>query len=261
MHYSRTLILIFAGLGLASPSPSRGLRSRPDARIDPSLKLPNYTAHNDLASFEERADELSERPLKKSLNLGPCTTNAGPAGVCVAIGAVIAQVGLGIAGLVKSDSNVNDCTARSGSIDDVTWKTYATGSNCGTTAQLNTIQSAITEYLEQQDRHICGVHCLKLSHGGTYNGYVTLAPAGIPLDNYYCGEYKERIQVRSRSRIHERDRLQRRVQLDKLLDSYVPTFKIAVNPLKNSGFASGVVTFDQFHYASDRAFCMISAVS
>lgn len=207
MHYSRTLVLVFAGLGLASPSPSPVSLLRPDARIDPSLKLTDHTAHIDLANFEERADGLSVRSLEKRRNVDICTAsaaragkyfaapaqdqtaNASSIGVCVAIGAVTAQIALGIAALLKSDSNAHDCTAHSASIDGVTWKVYATGRNCDTTAQLNTIQGAVTKYLEKQNKKVCGVHCLKLSHGGTYNGYVTIAPAGTPLDGYYCGEF------------------------------------------------------------------------
>lgn len=206
MHFSRTLVLVFAGLGLASPSPSHVSLLRKDARIDPSLKQTHHTAQIDLANFEERADGLSERSLEKRLNVNICTVDVAHAGkyfaapeqdqtankssigVCVAVGAVIAQVAFGIAGLVKSDSNAHDCTAHQASIDNVTWRVYATGRNCDTTAQLETIQGAVTKYLEKQDKKVCGVHCLKLSHGGTYVGYLTIAPTGQSLDKYYCGE-------------------------------------------------------------------------
>ena len=206
MHYSRTLVLALAGLGLASPSPSRVSLLRKDARIDPSLKLTDHTAHIDLAKFEERADGLSERSLEKRLNVDICTANTARAGkyfaapeqdqtanassigVCVSVAAFTAQVALGIAGLVKSDSDANDCTEHSGSIDGVTWKVYATGRNCDTTAQLKTIQGAMTEYLDAQNNNVCGVHCLKLTHSGTFAGYVTIAPAGTSLDSFYCGQ-------------------------------------------------------------------------
>lgn len=207
MHYSRTLVLALAGLGLASPSPSRVSLLRKDAIIDPSLKLTDHTAHIDLANFEERADGLSERSLEKRRVVDICiasaarggkdfaapeqdqTANASSIGVCVSIVAVSAQIVLGIAGLLKGDSDANDCTEHSASIDGVNWKVYASGNNCDTTAQLNTIQGAVTKYLEAQNNNICGVHCLKLSHGGTYTGYVTIAPAGTSLDSFYCGEY------------------------------------------------------------------------
>lgn len=117
------------------------------------------------------------------------TANASSIGVCVAIGAVTAQVAIGIASLVKSDSNAHDCTEHSGSIDGVVWQVHATGKNCDTTAELKTIQGAVTKYLKKQHLDVCGVHCLKLSHGGTYNGYVILAKAGTHLNNYYCGKY------------------------------------------------------------------------
>ena len=207
MHYSRTLVLVFAGLGLASPSPSPVSLLTKDAIIDPSLKLTDHTVHIDPANFEERTDGLSERSLEKRRGLDICTTspdhaseyfaapeqdqtaNVSSIDACASVANVIVQVAQSIASLVKSDSNAHDCKAHEGSIDGVTWRVYATGRHCDTTAQLNTIQGAVTKYLEKQNRNVCGVHCLKLSHGGTYTGYVTLAPAGNKLDSYYCGPF------------------------------------------------------------------------
>ncbi|MCJ1467775.1 hypothetical protein MMC07_006400 [Pseudocyphellaria aurata] len=190
MHYSRALVLVFAGLGLASPSPSHVSLLRRDARIDPSLKLTDYTAHINLANFEERADESPERSLEKRRHIDICTASNARAGVCVAVGALTTQIALGIAGLLKSDSNAHDCTEHSAHIDNsVHWKVYAVGRNCDTTAQLNTIQGAVTKYIEEQGSNVCGVHCLKLSHGGTWQGFVTIAPVGADLDGYYCGTY------------------------------------------------------------------------
>jgi hypothetical protein len=97
-------------------------------------------------------------------------------------------VALGIAGLLKNNSNAKDCKVHEGSIDNVHWRAYATGANCDTTAQIRTIEGAMQKYIEKQDREVCGVTCLKFSHGGTYVGYVTIAAKGTKLDGYYCGQ-------------------------------------------------------------------------
>lgn len=73
---------------------------------------------------------------------------------------------LGIAGLVKGGSDKHDCKAHSGFIDEANWKVYATGKNCDTSAELETIQGAIAEYLRSVDDEICGVQCLKMTAGG-----------------------------------------------------------------------------------------------
>ena len=206
MHYSRTLTVLFAGLSLASPAPSPVSLLKSDANIEPSVKLPDHTAHIDLINFEESVDGLSERSLEKRRVFDICagsSTRAGgyftaaaqdqnahasSIGVCVGIGSGISGIIFGIAGLMKASSDRKDCSEHSGSIDGVTWKVYATGRNCDTTAQIDTIRGAISNYLQSVNESVCGVHCLKMSHGGTYNGFVTLAPAGTPLDGFYCGQ-------------------------------------------------------------------------
>lgn len=77
-----------------------------------------------------------------------------------------------------------------GSIDGVTWKVWADGNNCDTTAQLNTISGAVQNYLRDSNKEVCGVHCVKLTHGGTWNGYITLAAPGEDLDDFYCGKFQ-----------------------------------------------------------------------
>ena len=200
MHSSRTLILLLAGLGLVSPAPS------PNPKIDPSPKLTDYSAIIDLAHFEESADGIFDGALEKRLNVDVCNAVATSVGMyfeelenrnritdasflvaCAGVAALVYQVATGIAGSLKGNSDAKDCTAHHGAADGVTWRVYATGANCDTTAQLSTIQGAVTDYLEQQNRQVCGVHCLKLSHGGTWTGYVTIAKEGTPLDSYYCG--------------------------------------------------------------------------
>ncbi|KAL6831562.1 hypothetical protein V8C40DRAFT_236752 [Trichoderma camerunense] len=181
MQYSHTLLLASVGLGLASPFALQDLPTTLETN------LPQTLAEIELEQFENWSPEHLENDLQARKHVKICTASSARAGVCVAVTAVIAQVSLGIAGLVKGDSDKHDCKAHSGSIDGVSWKVYATGRNCDTSAELKTIQGAIAEYLRSVDDHVCGVHCLKLTHGGTWTGYVTLAPKGNNLDTFYCG--------------------------------------------------------------------------
>lgn len=75
MHFSRTLILLLAGLGLVSPAHS------PDAKTDPSLELTDYTLVIDLSNFEERADGIFDGALEKRPNSAACCVVATSVGM------------------------------------------------------------------------------------------------------------------------------------------------------------------------------------
>jgi hypothetical protein len=125
--------------------------------------------------------------LKARKDVKTCIATSARAGVCVAIASYLTTTGFNIATQVKSSSNNHDCSVHNGHVDNVTWSTYATGNNCDTTAQASTIAGSIDKYLRAQDSNVCGVHCLKMTHGGTWTGYVTLAPQGTDLNSFYCG--------------------------------------------------------------------------
>lgn len=107
--------------------------------------------------------------------------------MCASVVSLVGGIAFEITSLVKGNSDANDCTAHSGSVDKVHWTVFANGSHCDTTAQLNTIAGAIANYMRAQDSKVCGVHCIKLTHGGTWQGYISLAANGENLDTYYCG--------------------------------------------------------------------------
>lgn len=108
-------------------------------------------------------------------------------GNCINLGTLAATVANVIAANIIAAWKINDCSAHTGSVDNVFWKVYTTGAHCETTAQLGTIDRAIRKYFRSQNYQICGVRCIKLDHSGDYNGYVTLAPAGQNPSDYYCG--------------------------------------------------------------------------
>ncbi|KAK7016303.1 hypothetical protein R3P38DRAFT_2993844 [Favolaschia claudopus] len=123
-------------------------------------------------------------------NVDYCIASAAQTGNCIQAAAFLSAIGIGIASILKSDSDNNDCTVHSGGVDGVTWTVNATGENgaqCDTSAELKTIAGAIDVYLRAQNMSVCGVHCIRLTHGGTYSGYVTLAAPNMNPNTFYCG--------------------------------------------------------------------------
>ncbi|KAJ8128189.1 hypothetical protein O1611_g5447 [Lasiodiplodia mahajangana] len=169
-------LLLYASAYLA-PASAHLLPSRRDL----DLRLEGKRAAHVVGTMELDGD------LEKRRVVDYCVADPARSGVCVALSGVVSAVAFGIASILKSDSDANDCTAHSGQVDDIHWSVFANGSHCDTTAELGTIAGAMANYLRTQNQSLCGVHCIKMTHGGTWQGYVTLGPAGEPLDNYYCG--------------------------------------------------------------------------
>ncbi|KAJ7614860.1 hypothetical protein FB45DRAFT_1109064, partial [Roridomyces roridus] len=95
-------------------------------------------------------------------------------------------IGDTIGGWVKSRSDSNDCSVFSGSVDGVQWRYYASG-DCSTTADLTTIRGAIDSFLSNNVNGRCQQMCLQMNHGGTWNGYLSITPAGAPAPTD-CGQ-------------------------------------------------------------------------
>lgn len=145
----------------------------------------------DLDEYEARANgSATSSALEKRTRVRTCSSvNAPRVGACAGVVSALGTVAILISNQLKSHSNNNDCSVHYGSADGISWKLSATGRNCDTTAQANTIQGSLDEYIESVGSKVCGVACLRLNHGGgTYRGYVTLAAPGYTPDNYYCGE-------------------------------------------------------------------------
>ncbi|KAK6996554.1 hypothetical protein R3P38DRAFT_2799921 [Favolaschia claudopus] len=87
---------------------------------------------------------------------------------------ILATIGSAIASSLKSDSDNNDCAAHTGSVDDVSWESMQ---------RLKTIAGAIDVYLRAQDKAVCGVHCIRLTHGGTYSGHGVQHQARLIIGN------------------------------------------------------------------------------
>ncbi|KAF7114217.1 hypothetical protein CNMCM5793_007795 [Aspergillus hiratsukae] len=102
--------------------------------------------------------------------------------VCQAILIALAFLGLldlvtvfspGFSGIVKGLFDRHSCRNMTGTFDHVKWSFYATGQHCNTTAQEDVIQGAVAKYIRNAENGtICGTQCLRLDHGGTWNGWL-----------------------------------------------------------------------------------------
>ncbi|KAJ5713180.1 uncharacterized protein N7483_010361 [Penicillium malachiteum] len=65
---------------------------------------------------------------------------------------------------------------------------YASGRNCDTTAQKATIEGALKKYLKEiDDEELCGTECLRMHHGGTWDGWLKIGPKASFDEDAYCG--------------------------------------------------------------------------
>lgn len=154
-------------------------------------KLPaHYHGYLDLDEYEARANGSTlSTDLEKRTKVRTCMKRitAGRVGACAGTVSALGTVAILISNQLKSHSDNNDCSVHYGSADGISWQLSAMGRNCDTTAQAKTIQGSLDEYIESVGSKVCGVACLRLDHGGTYRGYVTLAAPNYKAENYYCG--------------------------------------------------------------------------
>ncbi|KAK6996559.1 hypothetical protein R3P38DRAFT_3371188 [Favolaschia claudopus] len=179
-------------------SPVSGVAVGQDSNSDPfeGKQQAHTLVHMDITDGVPTGEPVLGFPTSNSTdmagrrNMDYCIADSAQTGNCIQAAAFLSAIGLGIAGLMKSNSDKHDCTIHKGGVDDVTWQVYATGDHCDTTAELKTIAGAIDVYLRaaQQNKSVCGIHCIRMTHGGgTYTGYVTLAAPGFDPDSFYCG--------------------------------------------------------------------------
>ncbi|KAJ7094095.1 hypothetical protein C8R44DRAFT_574860, partial [Mycena epipterygia] len=115
----------------------------------------------------------------KRLSITDCVTaTVGPLNACFQLANNIRPIGSNIASFIFSRASANDCSVHTGTIDGVQWRYTATGSSCDTTAQLTTIRGAIDAFLKETVDNKCINVCLRMTHGGTWTGYLLVTPAG-----------------------------------------------------------------------------------
>jgi hypothetical protein len=83
---------------------------------------------------------------------------------------------------------MHNCGTVRGSFNDIQYEYYGSGRNCDTTALQKTIAGAIYHYLAVvEGNKVCGTQCLRLDHGGTWNGYIKFGKDSVFDANAYCG--------------------------------------------------------------------------
>ncbi|KAJ7463183.1 hypothetical protein FB451DRAFT_1180281 [Mycena latifolia] len=122
--------------------------------------------------------EPNATALEKRLSITDCIKIAAGVNTCFTLGNNIRAIGSSIGSWIKSRSDAHDCTVHTGAIDGVQWRYSATGSNCDSTAQLATIRGAIDAFLKENVNGRCSNICLRMTHGGTWTGYLSVTPTG-----------------------------------------------------------------------------------
>ncbi|KAJ5835568.1 hypothetical protein N7447_001594 [Penicillium robsamsonii] len=108
-----------------------------------------------------------------------------------------------IVGVVWAQSKQKTCAKISGNLNGWKYVYYATGCNCDTTAQKETIHGALYHYLSSVEKNkVCGTQCLSIDHGGTYEGYMKLRKAEwLDANGYYnplcqlCFGWEQQLQI------------------------------------------------------------------
>ncbi|KAJ7436857.1 hypothetical protein FB451DRAFT_1570906 [Mycena latifolia] len=134
----------------------------------------------------ERFEYNTSTTVEKRLSIDDCIKYVELANACFDLGNNIRAIGSSIASVVFGSSGAKDCSVHTGSIDGLQWRYYATGRNCDTTAQLKTIRGAIDAFLRDSVNGKCQEACLKMTHGGTWTGYLSVSPVGAPAPSD-CG--------------------------------------------------------------------------
>ncbi|KAL4778282.1 hypothetical protein BJX76DRAFT_362885 [Aspergillus varians] len=98
------------------------------------------------------------------------------------------EIARSLAAIIKGKSDDRDCTELSAAVGSFKFKYYTTGRNCDTTAQEKTIAGAIYKYFRSIHFNMCGTACLRMSHGGTWNGWLRLGGYNNINDMYNCND-------------------------------------------------------------------------
>ncbi|RHZ66747.1 uncharacterized protein CDV56_108439 [Aspergillus thermomutatus] len=107
---------------------------------------------------------------------------------CLGILSHVIDYSPGLAGVIKGLSDQqHSCRHMTGTFDNVKWSFSATGQHCDTAAQQATIQDAVAKYIQNAENgKICGTQCLRLNHGGTWDGWLKLGSVSSFNENAYC---------------------------------------------------------------------------
>lgn len=136
----------------------------------------------DLEAFELG---LNDKDLSKRTQIKVCGTGINVTFErCMSILAFGSSIALGTAGILYVHSENRVCYPEEFHDPDYQYAVMTKG-NCHTTAQRSTIQGAIDHYIDKEmPKSTCGVQCMKLTHGGNWEGYVVFGAGTYDWEHY-----------------------------------------------------------------------------
>lgn len=145
--------------------------------------------HPTLAAYLLSATSLLSIATAKHVTW--CASSASSGSNCQNIYLAAEDIAEQIGDQVYTDYTNNDCGLHSGSIGDIYYTVYATttGGDCRSTAELATVQGALYNLIQTQfvNDELCGSQCIKLSHGGTWTGWLAISTSQSALSSFQCG--------------------------------------------------------------------------
>ncbi|KAI9372252.1 hypothetical protein BJX61DRAFT_534106 [Aspergillus egyptiacus] len=129
-----------------------------------------------------------DRWLQISLNETLCERILTATASCVVITNFAIYMAKSLASTIKELSDQGSCNSMRGTYESLSWVYHSSGRNCDTTAQHDTIAGAIKKYLDEADGNtLCGTECLRMDHGGTWDGWLKIGPTANFKSDAYCG--------------------------------------------------------------------------
>jgi len=151
------------------------------------IKTPGSWARYDLEIPVDSTVNKTDPTLVKRTDVRVCESKRASGSTCSYLGHIYDTVNF-ISGHIKDLSNQHNCGSYTGSVNDISYKYYAAGQNCDTTAEQATIAGAIEHHLKTVDgSQLCDTVCLDLTHGGTWDGYLLMGPRDSFASDAYCG--------------------------------------------------------------------------
>ncbi|OGM47228.1 hypothetical protein ABOM_003983 [Aspergillus bombycis] len=149
--------------------------------------LPTFEAVEDVNAPTTTRPTPTNGTLVTRTNVKACQNTLAHGFSCSSI-SVAAMIAAQLAAQIYTASRQHDCGTHSGTIDGWHYEYHATGRHCDTTAEQKTIEGAIYKYLKSVEHGtVCGTQCIKLTHGGTWEGYLKFGRAGDFDRSAYCG--------------------------------------------------------------------------
>ena len=129
---------------------------------------------------------VTDVTLEKRRRIGVCEALIVGA-ACVTLKNEAVDIYNYLANVIKDLSHERSCGTFTDTIGPIKFKYRANGKHCDTTAEEGTIAGAIENHIERRGGQVCGMECLDLTHGGTWDGFLLVGPTGNFDSSMYCG--------------------------------------------------------------------------